>query len=127
MKGNPKLHDRIDWLTKRGPGRPPHHIVRLYTSFHYRAKSWSKARRIVAKVEFHPGELFPTVGFIVTNRSLPNERLLAFYNDRGTAERHLFAHAGMRCQATHQGGQVCDQVHAALLHEARGKCRAPSA
>ena len=89
IKSNPKLHERIDWLTKRGPGRPPHHIVRLYTSFHYRAKSWSKARRIVAKVEFHPGELFPTVGFIVTNRSLPNERLLAFYNDRGTAEQHI--------------------------------------
>jgi len=27
---------------------------------------------VVVKVEFHPGELFPRVGFIVTNRSLPN-------------------------------------------------------
>jgi hypothetical protein len=25
----------------------------------------------------------------VTNRSLPNERVLAFYNDRGTAEQHI--------------------------------------
>jgi hypothetical protein len=89
LKGNPKLHERIDWLTKRGPGRPPNHVVRHYTSFHYRAKSWSKSRRVVAKVEFHPGELFPTVGFIVTNRSLPNERVLAFYNGRGTAEQHI--------------------------------------
>ena len=89
IKGNPKLHDRIDWLTKRGPGRPPNHVVRHYTSFHYRAKSWSKSRRVVAKVEFHPGELFPTIGFIVTNRSLPNERVLAFYNGRGTAEQHI--------------------------------------
>ena len=89
IKGNPKLHARIAWLAKRRPGRPPHHVVRHYTSFHYRAKSWSKARRVVAKVEFHPGELFPRVGFIVTNRSLPNERVLAFYNDRGTAEQHI--------------------------------------
>ena len=44
---------------------------------------------MVVKVEFHPGELFPRVGFIVTNRSLPNERVLAFYNDRGTAEQHI--------------------------------------
>ncbi len=44
---------------------------------------------MVAKVEFHPGELFPRIGFIVTNRSLPNERVLAFYNDRGTAEQHI--------------------------------------
>lgn len=27
------------------------------------------------------------MGFIVTNRSLPNERVLAFYNDRSTAEQ----------------------------------------
>ena len=89
IKGNARLHERIDWLTKRRPGRPPNHVVRLYTSFHYRAKSWSKPRRVVAKIEFHPGELFPTVGFIVTNRSLPNERVLTFYNDRGTAEQHI--------------------------------------
>ncbi len=30
-----------------------------------------------------------THAFIVTNRSLPNERVLAFYNDRGTAEQHI--------------------------------------
>ena len=63
--------------------------MRRYTSFHYRAKSWSKPRRIVAKIEFHPSELFPKIGFIVTNRSLPNERVLAFYNDRGMAEQHI--------------------------------------
>jgi hypothetical protein len=63
--------------------------VRRYTSFHYRAKSWSKARRIVTKIEFHPSELFPTIGFLVTNRSLPNERVFAFFNDRGTAEKHI--------------------------------------
>ena len=89
IKGNPKLHDQIGWLMKRRPGRPPNHVVREYTSFQYRAKSWSKPRRVVAKVEFHPDELFPRVGFIVTNRSLPNERVLAFYNQRGTAEQHI--------------------------------------
>ena len=89
IKGNRKLHERISWLMKRRPGRPPNHVVRQYTSFHYRARSWSKPRRIVAKVEFQPGELFPQVGFIVTNRSLPNARVLAFYNQRGTAEQHI--------------------------------------
>lgn len=89
VKGNTKLHEQVGWMMKRRPGRPPNHVVREYTSFHYRARSWSKARRVVAKVEFHPGELFPRVGFIVTNRSRPNERLLAFYNQRGTAEQHI--------------------------------------
>jgi hypothetical protein len=30
--------------------------------FTYRAQSWSKPRRVVTKVEWHPGELYPRVG-----------------------------------------------------------------
>ncbi len=41
-------------------------------------------RRVVAKVEWHPGELYPRAGFIVTNLSRPVERVVAFYNKRGT-------------------------------------------
>lgn len=40
---------------------------RYYSSFTYQAASWSKPRRVVAKVEWHPGELYPRVEFIVTN------------------------------------------------------------
>jgi len=39
----------------------------------------------VAKVEWHPGELYPRLGFIVTNLARPAERVVAFYNQRGTA------------------------------------------
>jgi hypothetical protein len=35
---------------------------------------------VIAKVEWHPGELYPRVGFIVTNLSRPAERVVAFYN-----------------------------------------------
>jgi hypothetical protein len=38
IKGNPKLHERIAWMTNHRPSRPPHHVVRHYTSFHYWAK-----------------------------------------------------------------------------------------
>jgi hypothetical protein len=41
---------------------------------------------VVAKVEFHAGELFPRVGFIVTNLTLPSRAVVRFYNKRGTAE-----------------------------------------
>ncbi len=41
------------------------------------------------KVEWHPGELYPRVGFIVTNLSRPAERVVAFYNQRGTAEQWI--------------------------------------
>jgi hypothetical protein len=57
-----------------------------YKSFRDPAASWSKPRRIVAKVGLHPAELFGRPGFIVTNMGLPSRSLLRFYNQRGTAE-----------------------------------------
>ena len=44
---------------------------------------------MVAKVEHHPGELFPRVGFIVTNLTLPSRAVVRFYNKRGTAEQWI--------------------------------------
>ena len=41
----------------------------------------------VAKVEFHYGELFPRVGFIVTNLGTSSRAVVRFYNKRGTAEQ----------------------------------------
>jgi hypothetical protein len=47
------------------------------------------ACRVVAKVEWHAGELYPQVGFIVTNLVRPAEPVDAFYNQRGTAEQWI--------------------------------------
>jgi hypothetical protein len=64
--------------------------VRLYyASFSYQAQSWKGPRRVVAKVEWHPSELYPRVGFIVTNLARPAQRVVAFYNRRGTAEQWI--------------------------------------
>jgi hypothetical protein len=70
-------------------GRPPHEVRSYHASFTCRAGSWSKPLRVVAKVEWHPGELYPRVGFIVTNMTWRAERVVAFYNHRGTAEQHI--------------------------------------
>jgi hypothetical protein len=89
LPANRVLQDRIGYLLKRPVGRPPHEVRRYYASFTYRAQSWSKPRRVVAKVEWHPGELYPRVGFIITNLVRPAERVVAFYNQRGTAEQWI--------------------------------------
>ena len=83
------MKDRIGYLLKRPTGRPPHEVRRYYASFSYRAQSWNKSQRVVAKVEWHPGELYPRVGFIVTNLARPAERVVAFYNQPGTAEQYI--------------------------------------
>ena len=44
---------------------------------------------MVAKVEWHQGELYLRVGFIVTNMTRPAERVVRFYNGRGTAEQWI--------------------------------------
>jgi hypothetical protein len=62
-------------------------VRRYFASFSYQAKSWNKPRRVVAKVEWHPGELYPRVGFVATNLARTAERVVAFYNQRGTAEQ----------------------------------------
>ena len=53
------------------------------------ALSWTKARRVIAKVEFHFGELFPRVGFIMTNLEMDSRAVVRFYNKRGTAEQWI--------------------------------------
>src|ERR1700757_4010006 len=83
------LQDKIAHLLKRPAGRPPQEVSRYYSSFSYRAGSWNKPRRAVAKVEWHRGELYPRVGFIVTNPVRPGERVVAFYNHRGTCEQYI--------------------------------------
>jgi hypothetical protein len=40
----------------------------------------------VAKVEWHPGELYPRVAFIVTTLARSAEGVVAFYNRRGRCE-----------------------------------------
>jgi hypothetical protein len=72
----------------RSGGRPQE-VRRYYASFRYHAGSWTKPRRVVAKVEWHPGELYPRVGFMFTNLPRPVERLVAFYNHRGTCEQYI--------------------------------------
>jgi hypothetical protein len=44
-------------------------VRRFHANFIYQAGTWTKPRRVIAKVEWHPGELYPRVGFIVTNLS----------------------------------------------------------
>jgi hypothetical protein len=86
---NPILQKSIAHLLTRPVGRPPNHVRRYYASFSYQAGSWDRKRRVVAKVEWHPDDLVPRVGFIVTNLSRAAERVTRFYDGRGTAEQYI--------------------------------------
>jgi hypothetical protein len=86
LKANNNLYREIDHLMTRPVGRPSRKPKVFFHSFSYRAGSWKKSRRVIAKVEWHIDELFPRVGFIVTNMTSSPQSVVHFYNGRGTCE-----------------------------------------
>ena len=77
LPANNILEQEIKHLLKRPEGELPKKLVILYHDFQYQAKSWNR------------GELFPRVGFIVTNLSAKANGVVHFYNGRGTAEQWI--------------------------------------
>ena len=87
---NNVLRQHIEHLLRRPVGRPSQSkIKRFFEDFQYQAALWQKARRVVAKVEWHPAELFPRVGFVVTNMAMGAHWVVRFYNRQGTAEQAI--------------------------------------
>ena len=70
-------------------GRPSNKPVVWFHGFLYQAGSWDKPCRVAAKIEHHKGELFPRVGFIVTNLRRSAYRVVKFYNGGGTVEQWI--------------------------------------
>jgi hypothetical protein len=89
LKANAVLERNIAHLMKHPVGRPSKKPKVFYHGFRYQANSWAKDRRVVAKVEWHAGELFPPIGFVVTNLRRSPKRAVKFYNGRGTAEQWI--------------------------------------
>jgi len=89
LPANQVLSREIEHLMTRPVGRPPKKPRVYYHDFSYRAASWDKPRRVIAKVEWHMGELFPRIGFIVTNMSAKAKNVVRFYNKRGNCERWI--------------------------------------
>jgi Transposase DDE domain group 1 len=89
LLANPVLSREIDHLMTRPVGRPSKKPKTFFHDFSYRAASWKSSRRVIAKVEWHQGELFLRIGFIVTNMSRQAEGVVQFYNRRGTCEQSI--------------------------------------
>jgi hypothetical protein len=90
LPANTVLREKTAHRLTRLGGRPSQtKVKRFFEDFQYQAASWSKERRVIAKIEWHPAELFPRVGFIVSNLPMDPDWVVRFYNQRGTAEQHI--------------------------------------
>ena len=72
LPANDNLQRNISELLTRPVETPSYKPLVRYKSFLYQAATWIRARLVVAKVEFHFGELYPRVGFIVTTPAAYN-------------------------------------------------------
>ncbi|MBU4232657.1 MAG: IS1380 family transposase [Proteobacteria bacterium] len=90
LPANENLDKLVAPNLSRPVGRPPQSGIQVkIVDLHYKAKGWSKPRRVVAKIEWHRGELFPRIGFVLTNSRLPAAKVTKVYNGRAEIENRI--------------------------------------
>jgi len=90
LRENAVLTKLIKPHLQRPVGRPPKSGVQLkYVDLEYQAGSWERPRRVVVKIEWHFGELFPRYYFIVTNSKLVASKVVKVHNGRGDVENRI--------------------------------------
>ncbi len=90
LPANAVLNRLIEPYLTRPVGRPPKSGIQIrLVDLRYQAQTWDRDRRVVAKIEWHDGELFPRIGFIVTNSRLPAGKVVKVYNGRGDVENRI--------------------------------------
>jgi len=107
LPANPVLQRRIGHLLTRPVGRPPKKPIVSFASFRYEANGWSRVRRVVAKIEWHQGELYPRVGFIVTNLTRPVNSTTAAALPSSISRKARTRFAGRACPAMRSAATLC--------------------
>lgn len=62
---------------------------RFQANFTCWAASWSHALGVVAMIEWHPGEHYPRIGFVVTDLRLDTNYVVVFYDQRHTVQQWI--------------------------------------
>lgn len=84
-KYSEEITARMETLCKRNIY--DHHVI--YGEFMYKAKKWTKERRVVVKLEKKEGQMCIDYTFVVTNMTSYPEDVIKFYCNRGTMENFI--------------------------------------
>src|SRR5262249_34170709 len=95
------------YLLTRPVGRPPHHVRQFHANFGYQAGTWTKPRRVIAKVEW------------ASRRTLSPRRLHRDEHEPPGRARRCFLQQARDVRAMDQGGQRRDQVDATVVPNVR--------
>lgn len=125
IASNAVLERKAEPYLKRPVGRPTHELREWYHEFYYKARCWSKARRIILVVCERPGELFLHHFFLVSTldwKDWTPEHIVKLYRKRGKAEGHmgelkdtLNVHLSSTCRGASTVQQVMDRNQVSLL------------
>jgi hypothetical protein len=120
LPANAVLNRLIEPYLTRPVGRPPKSGIQIrLVDLRYQARTWDKERRVVAKIEWHVGELFPRIGFIVTNSRLSAGKVVKVYNGRGDVENRIKEGKNCRRFAANQARLLMGVLAYNLLHMLR--------
>ncbi|MCZ6860778.1 MAG: hypothetical protein O7I42_10970 [Alphaproteobacteria bacterium] len=86
---NVVLQECIAHLLMRPIAARPTGYCPTTPGFGYRFGSRDRKRRVVTKVNWHPGVPYPDIGFMVAELGHSAERLVAFCNHPGTADQQI--------------------------------------
>src|SRR5262249_15750353 len=103
LPANQVLQSTIGYLLTRPVGRPPHHVGRFHAKFQLSGRNLDQAAEGYPLRSSGIRANCNRVGFIVTNMSRPAERVVAFYNKRGTCEQ-------WRAKARSSGRQMFQEI-----------------
>lgn len=87
LKSNDVLERKLNKYIVRRPRVRGKRI--RYKSFMYKAGKWDRNRRVVVKIEWREGEIFPETNFIITNSTEIRRKVYYRYNQRGIAEQRI--------------------------------------
>ena len=90
LKSNNSLKKLIEPHLTRPTGSLLKSVIEeKFIDLSYQAGSWEKPRRVVCRIAWHENELFPRIGFVVTNSRLSVEKVIKAYNRRAEIENRI--------------------------------------
>lgn len=89
LKANKRLQAKAEELLAQIPDDVVEATSVFYREFSYQAKSWTRSRRVVVKMERPTDELLFHFTFIVTSMKLSPKNIVKLYFNRGTMENFI--------------------------------------
>jgi hypothetical protein len=127
LRANGVLQDRLGYPQKRGVGRLAARSARSFASFSSEVQSWNSEGVLWPRSSGSPGELYPRVGFIVTNLARPALEQFIKEGKGPVKSNGRGCHIGPLLPMPSVSSFMCAGIQLGQLHAAAGDAQAGGA